>query len=226
MAPRKTVAQHGDKRKRFDDSLFRSPQHFERYALQFKTAPIIQERQVYLDDLKDSFIPSCFEGQGWDKLLGEFLEICDPLIREFYANASLKEEHIECWVRGHEFTLDIENIDDLLGFEDQNHEGGSLNTASFPLDLRCLAYIMIFNLNPIKKLSTINNARAIFLMELRENTNIDISAHLYNIIVDSIKTTSRSKLVTPNFIMRILYNKGVETPQNIGLMTPTPPIDS
>ena len=148
------------------------------------------------------------------------------MIRKFYANASLKEEHIECWVRGHEFTLDIENIDDLLGFEEQNHEGGSLNTASFPLDLRCLAYIMIFNLNPVKKLSTINNARAIFLMELRENTNIDISAHLYNIIVDSIKTTSRSKLVTPNFIMRILYNKGVETPQNIGLMTPTPPIDS
>ena len=114
----------------------------------------------------------------------------------------------------------------MLGFEEQNHEGRSLNTASFPLDLRCLAYIMIFNLNPIKKLSTINNARAIFLMELRENTNIDISAHLYNIIVDSIKTTSRSKLVTPKFIMRILYNKSVETPQNIGLMTPTPPIDS
>lgn len=63
--------------------LFRSPQHFERYALQFKTASIIQERKPYLDDLKESFIPSCFEGRGWDKLLREFPRICDPLVREF-----------------------------------------------------------------------------------------------------------------------------------------------
>ena len=49
--------------------------------------------------------------------------VCDPLIREFYANASLKKEHIECWVRGHEFNLDIENIDVMLGFEEKNHEG-------------------------------------------------------------------------------------------------------
>ena len=105
-------------------------------------------------------------------------------------------------------------------------EGGGLNTTSFPPDLIFLAYIMMFNLYPVKKLSTINNAKAIFLMELRENTYIDIGAHLYNIIVESTKTTSRSKLVVPNFILRILHNKGVETPQHIGLMDPTPPIDS
>ena len=78
---------------------------------------------MYLNDLQNSFIPSCFEGWGWDKLLGEFLRICDPLIREFYANASLREEHIDCLVRGHAFTLDIEEIDAMLGFEEQNHEG-------------------------------------------------------------------------------------------------------
>ena len=78
---------------------------------------------MYVDDLKNSFIPSCFEEWGWDKLLGEFPRICDPLIREFYASASLKEDHIECWVRGHEFNLDIENIDVMLGFEEKNHEG-------------------------------------------------------------------------------------------------------
>ena len=78
---------------------------------------------MYVDDLKNSFIPSCFEEWGWDKLLGEFPRICDPLIREFYASASLKEDHIECWVRGHEFNLDIQNIDAMLGFEEKNHEG-------------------------------------------------------------------------------------------------------
>ena len=75
---------------------------------------------MHLVDLQDSFIPSCFEGWGWDKLLCEFPRICAPLIRDFYANASLKEEHIECWVRGHAFTLDI---DAILGLEEQNHEG-------------------------------------------------------------------------------------------------------
>ena len=193
MAPWKIVAQRGDKRKHNDDSLFLSPQHFERYALQFKTTPIIQGRQVHLVDLQDSFIPSCFEGWGWDKLLCEFPRICAPLIRDFYANASLKEEHIECWVRGHAFTLDI---DAILGLEEQNHEGftpfkdrmlslesvqlrlgghregKSLNKTSFPPNLRCLAYIMMFNLYPVKTLSTINNARAIFLVELHENTYI------------------------------------------------------
>ena len=56
-----------------------------------------------LVDLKDSFIPNCFEGRGWDKLLGELSRVCEPLIREFYVNASLKEVHIECWVRGRAF---------------------------------------------------------------------------------------------------------------------------
>ena len=149
--------------------------------------------------------------------------------------------------RGHAFTLDI---DAILGLEEQNHEGftpfkdrmlslksvqlcigghregRSLNSTSFPSDLRCLAYIMMFNLYPVKKLSTINNARAIFLMELRENTYIDISAHLYNIIAKSTKITSRSKLIVPNLIMRILHDNGVETPQHIGLMTPSPSINS
>ena len=100
-------------------------------------------------------------------------------------------------------------LQNLCNFALVNREGRSLNTTSFPPDLRCLAHIKMYNLYPIKKLSTTNNARVIFLMELCENTYIDISAHLYNIIVESTKTTSRSKLIVPNFIMRILHNKGV-----------------
>ena len=105
-------------------------------------------------------------------------------------------------------------------------EGRSLNTTSFPPDLRCLAYIMMFNLYLVKKLSTINNARAIFLMELHETTYINISAHLYNIIAESTKTTSGSKLVVPNLVIRILHENGVETPQHISLMTPSPSINT
>ena len=171
------------------------------------------------------------------------------MIREFYANASLKEDHIDCWVRCRAFTLDMEGIDSTLGLVEQDHEGfipfkdrmvslesvqlriGSyregrcLNTTSFPSDLRCLTYIMMFNLYPTRKLSTINSARAIFLMEVREKIYIDIGTHLYYIIIEATKTTSWSNLVLPSLIMRILHENGVETPQHISLITPSPSIN-
>ena len=49
-----------------------------------------------LVDLKDSFIPSCFQDRGWEKLLSDLLGVCEPLIREFYANAVLREDEIKC----------------------------------------------------------------------------------------------------------------------------------
>ena len=73
MAPQKTFAQSGDKRKHMDESRFHSPQHFEQYNQQFEKAPIIQERFVDLVDLKDYFIPSYFAKRGWEKLLGDLL---------------------------------------------------------------------------------------------------------------------------------------------------------
>ena len=48
--------------------------------------------------------------------------MCDPLIEEFYVNATLKEDYIECWVRGHAFTLDVGDIDRILGHGDLDHE--------------------------------------------------------------------------------------------------------
>ena len=62
-------------------------------------------------------------------------------------------------------------------------EGRCLNTTAFPVDMRCLTVIMMFNLYPMKKLTTINNAKAIFLMELKEETYIDISAHIFYTIM-------------------------------------------
>ena len=80
---------------------------------------------------------------------------------------------------------------------------------------------MMFNLYLVKKLATINNARAIFLMELRENTYIDISAHIFCTIADETRTTSRENLIFPSLLMWLFRAKGVEIPQNISLM-PTP----
>ena len=167
-----------------------------------------------LVDLKDTFIPTCFEGKGQEKLLSGLPGVSEPLIREFYSNVKIREDELDCWVRKHEFTLDAHDIDEVLGLEGldeyefinykdrmlsletvQNRIGGQregkcLNTTAFPVDMRCLTIIMMKNLYPMKKLTTINNARAIFLMELKEKTFIDISSHIFDTIMDETRTTS------------------------------------
>ena len=117
---KKTTTHDANKRKKMDNTWFRSTQHFERYNQFFEKAPIIQERFVDLVDLKDYFIPGCF--QGWDKLLGDPPRVCDLLICEFYANAILWEDEIDCWIRGHEFTIDLEDIYNVLGFGNLQHD--------------------------------------------------------------------------------------------------------
>ena len=68
MAPsppkKKTLAKKADKRLKIDHDLSRSVQHFERYKDSFMKGTIIQERFVNLVDLKNTFIPTCFEGRG------------------------------------------------------------------------------------------------------------------------------------------------------------------
>ena len=171
--------------------------------------------------------------------------VCEPLIREFYSNVKIREDELDYWVRGHEFTLDAHDIDEVLsleGFDEyefinykdrmlsletvQNciggqREGKCLNTTVFPVDMRCLTIIMMNNLYPVKKLTIINNAKAIFLMELKEITFIDINFHIFDTIMDETRTTSQAKLVFSSLLMRIFRAKGVPIPQDLNLM-PTP----
>ena len=73
---------------------------------------IIQERFVDLVDLKDTFITTCFEGRGWEELLSGLPGVYEPLIRD-YSNVKIREDELDCWVRGHEFTLDAHDIDEV-----------------------------------------------------------------------------------------------------------------
>ena len=65
--------------------------------------------------------------------------------------------------------LSIETVQSRIGGA---REGRCLNTTAFPADIRCLTTIMMFNLYPVRKLTTINNARAIFLIELKETPSL------------------------------------------------------
>ena len=155
----------------------------------------------------------------------------------------IREYELDCWVRGHEFTLDAHDIDEVLGLEGleeykfinykmlsletvQNRIGGQregkcLNTKAFPVEIRCLTIIMMNKLYPVKNLTTINNARAIFLVELKAKTFIDINSLIFDTIMDETRITSRAKLVFPSLLMRIFRAKGVPFPQDLSLM-PTP----
>ena len=229
---KKTTAKKSDKRLKMDNTKFRSLQYRDFYL----RATIIQERFEDLMDLKDTFIPSCFEDRGWERLLSDLPGMCEPLIREVYANAVLREDELNCWIIGKEFTIDASDIDNVLGLEGLDdhdftnykdrmlsietvqsriggaREGRCLNTTAFPADMRCLTTIMMFNLYPVRKLTTINNTRAIFLMELKENTFIDISSHIFDTIVDEIRTMSRAKLIFPSLLMRLFRLKRVAIP--------------
>ena len=57
-------------------------------------------------------------------------------------------------------------------------------------------------------------------------TYIDIGAHAYSIIAEATRTTSKAKLVLPSLIIRILHEKGVETPHDISLISVPPSINS
>ena len=88
--------------------------------------------------------------------------------------------------------LSIETVQNRIHGQ---REGRCLNTTAFPVDIRCLTTIMMFNLYPVRKLTIINNARAIFLIEFKEKTFIDIISHIFDTIVDETRTTSRPKLI-------------------------------
>ena len=60
--------------------------------------------------------------------------VCDPLIKEFYANAVLREHEINCWIRGKEFTIDVDDIDDVLGFEGMDDHDFTRELAKYQKD--------------------------------------------------------------------------------------------
>ena len=114
---KKTPTKKSDKRMKMDHNMFRSVPHFERYKNFFLKGKHHTRKVCGLEDLKVTFIPNCFEGRGWDKLLSGLPVVCEPLIRKFYSNTVIREDKLSCWVRGTEFTLDAHDIDDVLGLE-------------------------------------------------------------------------------------------------------------
>ena len=80
----------------------------------YKRATITMERVVQLDTLEDTFIHDVFKERTWAKLLTPTGNVYLEIIKEFFSNASVDGDHINCWVRHKEFVITRDSIQDFL----------------------------------------------------------------------------------------------------------------
>ena len=88
-----------------------------------------------------------------------------------------------------------------------------------------LAYIMIFNLYPVKNLTTLSAPRTIFLFDLFTHKEIDIYGHIYHLFIKSItKRSSRLTLPFPSLVMSLILRARVKIPSGLQVMKMEDPI--
>jgi len=95
----------------------------------------------------------------------------------------------------------------------------ALHTISFSLEMRALAYIMIFNLYSVKNLTTLLRPRTIFLHDLFTHKEIDICGHIYHLFVKCIKKRkSRLTLPFPSLVMSLISKARVKIPSGLPII--------
>ena len=207
------------------------------------------ERVVKLDTLEDTFILDVFKERTRTKLLTPNGSVYLEIIKEFFSNASVDEDHINCWVRHKEFVITRESIQDFLEVCPPSQPitmqydaclesieemvtilGGtlnkkSMNTIPFNPEMRTLAYVMIHNLYPVTNLTTLSAPRTIFLYNLFTHKEIDISGHIFHLLTKSItKRNSRTIMPFPTFIMGLIAKAKLELPSDLTIMPKDYPI--
>ena len=99
-----------------DSENFRSIEVDMAYNDCYKRAVIIMERVVRMETLENTSIPEVFKERTWKKLLNTSGNVFAELIREFFANATVEGDHINCWVWQKEFIITRDSIQDFLEF--------------------------------------------------------------------------------------------------------------
>ncbi|XP_065617776.1 putative disease resistance protein RGA3 [Quercus suber] len=184
-----------------------------------------------------------FADKDWTDLFGNFEDPVDELVKEFYSNARYTGVELQSWVRGKEFTINLDYIanllritrptnadrspyddkqpavSDILRILGEEHEvsakSTSIETTKFKPELKTLTFIMFFNLYPLSKTGFINLGWAQFLCDLINGTPIDICTHIFQTI-GKIAACSVAKLCLPfsNLVMKIMLNEGVRLPSD------------
>ena len=222
---------------------FKTPLDSQTFSSIFQDAPLMVERIVQFDTLGSTFIPRIFADRDWTELFGNFEDLVDKLVKEFYSNARYTGVELQCWGRGKEFTINPDyfakllritrpaNADrspyddrqlamsDILRILGEEHEvstkGTSIRTVKFKPKLKTLTFIMFFNLYPLSNTRFINLGRAQFLCNLINGTPIDICTHIFQTI-GKIAARSATKLCLPfcSLVMKIMLNEGVCLPSD------------
>ena len=95
MSPTKhSATKKSSKRARTDSDNFKSVEADLAYNDYYKRATIIMERVMKLDTLED--IPEVFKERTWTKLLNSTGVVYSKIIEEFFSNASVDGDHINC----------------------------------------------------------------------------------------------------------------------------------
>ena len=170
-------------------------------------------------------------------------------IENFFVNVIVEGDHINCWLKGREFSISRESIQEILEIRpttpdtslqyDERKEklepfvevlGGqlkekALHTIEFTTKMRVLAYIMILNLYPMKNLTTLSTPMTIFLYDLFTHKEIGICDHIYHLFVKSIKKrNARLILPFPSLVMSLILRAWVRIPSILQVMQREDPI--
>ena len=222
---------------------FKTPLNSQTYSSIFEKALIVVERIVRFDTLGMTFIPRIFEEKDWADLFGNFEDPIDELVKEFYSNTRFTRVELKCWVQGKEFIITPNYIADVLRitrlakvyltpYDDKlpqvqdilkilrpnlkiSSKGMSIGTGKFAPELKTLTLIMFFNLYPLSNTRFINLGRAQFLCDLITEVQIDIYAHIFQLIGrTAAQTVARTCLPFCSLIMKIMLLERVHLPKD------------
>ena len=251
MAPNKHAATKKPTSKcaRIDSDHFKSVEADMKYNDCYKDNTIIMERVMQLESLKGTFILEVFKERTWTKLLNPDGVVYLEIIKEFFSNASMNGDHIDCWVRHKEFMITKEIIQDFLEicppsqpisiqYEDRlgstkemveilggTPKKSSMNTIPISLEMRALAHVMIHNLYPVTNLTTLSTGRTMFLYNLFTHKEIDICGHIFHLLKKRIeKQHSRTVMPFPSLIMGLITKTRLKLPSGLTMVQSDYPI--
>ena len=200
MSPTKhSASKKSSKCPHTDSENFRTIEANMAYNNYYKRATIIMERVVRMETPENTFIPEVFKERTWTKLLNPSGNVFAELIREFFTNAIVEGDHINCWQKEFIITRDsiqeflevrppsqqisiqyddrLDSVEPMAKLLDGSLKKKSMNTIPFNVEMRTLAYIMIHNLYLVMNLTTLSEPRTIFLYDLFTHKEIDKSLY-------------------------------------------------
>ena len=115
MSPlKKKAAKKPSKRPHTSLDSFRNDDANMAFINHYKRALIVRKRFVDLKALEGTFILDVFKERTWTKLFNLMGNVFEDIICEFFTNAIVEGDHINCWLRRREFFVSRDLIQEVL----------------------------------------------------------------------------------------------------------------